>query len=937
MKKSFMTRALATGLSLAMAFSLTAATNVTSASAAAKKPKLVTYAGASAKSLDVKVGETVKVKVNAATKKNYKISAVKVSGGKSAKIAAKKNKAGTVVAITGKTATPEGKQASVKVSFKAKKTGKTSKYSYVSKVTVAEDKLTMTAEATGAKKLAVKFNKTVDTTAAKLTVKTGSAAPTITATTFAADAKSAEIVMGTKLTAGTYTVEFTLGEDKLTADVTVQDEKMTAFELVSKNLVADPDSTTKGSISYKAVNQYGEMMAPGNVEPTCSFGTVDKAASTTPTADKAGKVVVNNINTALAIVGTTGTIVLVDTTNGVNLNETITYQSKAVPSAATIQGIYSDKTDKLVDGNLKAKTKVTDYYVMMNVQDQYGSDMTVSDIKGSKCDLSFNPASVLTNLTVAQKKIDSATTSTDIKDITYDGKSCILVKLAVSDAAGTTVSTNGEISKAGTLTLTIVSANKGVVASPSFTVEDSVTIASLSVSPADSVYNNTDNKLVVEAIDTNGNAVTKYDDLKNAVGWQTAGVSLKKNADGTGTFYYKPSLSLTATKDNKYKDSTITTLIFTANDNTSGKYIVKTTNVTVYAKPQAWKVAGTTADTVTAVAKGEALVFDLSTLNYEDQYGNTINYDKVKDLGNVANIKYYLKDSDSVFGTATLSGKKLTIAAPATAKKGTATLYLQYASKTRTDESQILSSTNYEKFYDIKVDLSVADTSSVTATDLTLDVNKGKTVCGIDKVTLTPATSKASQAATNGAVSVVVTGRVGGKTVVIPTSAWTIISDATLGGYGKIDKTTNTVEETETKTVTVVVDSEEGPQTLTADVVVSNADPKATEIKKSDANGNTVSKSAISAVTSAELKSTIDIFDQYGINMNNDIADGKVVYNVTITGNNQANLKVEKNGTQNAKIVAADGVTLTAGTEYTASVKYSYSGVAFTQDITIKF
>lgn len=71
--------------------------------------------------------------------------------------------------------------------------------------------------------------------------------------------------------------------------------------------------------------------------------------------------------------------------------------------------------------------------------------------------------------------------------------------------------------------------------------------------------------------------------------------------------------------------------------------------------------------------------------------------------------------------------------------------------------------------------------------------------------------------------------------------------------------------------------------------------------------------------------------------MNNDIADGKVVYNVTITGNNQANLKVEKNGTQNAKIVAADGVTLAAGTEYTASVKYSYSGVEFTQDITIKF
>ena len=458
-------------------------------------------------------------------------------------------------------------------------------------------------------------------------------------------------------------MELTLGEDKLTADVAVQDEKMTAFELVSKNLVADPDVATTASISYKAVNQYGEMMAPGNVEPTCSFGNVDK-------------------------------------------------------------------TDKLVEGNLKSKTKVTDYYVMMNVQDQYGSDMTVADIKGSKCDLSFNPASVLTNLTVAEKKIDSTTTSTNIKDITYDGKSCILVKLATSDAAGTTLLPSGEISKAGTLTLTIVSANKGVVASPSFTVEDGVTIASLSVSPADAVYNNTDNKLVVEAIDTNGNAVTKYDDLKNSIGYQTTGVSLKKNADG----------------------------------------------------------------------------------------------------------------------------KKLTIAAPTTAKKGTATLFLQYASATRVAESQTLDATNFEKYYDLKVDLSVADTSSVTASDLTLNVNNGKTVCGIAEVILTPATSKSAQTVTNGAVNVVVTGRVGGKTVVIPTTDWTIISGNTLGGYGAIDKATNTVEKTETKTITVVVDSEDGPQTLTADVVVSNADLKDTEIKKSEDNGNTITKSSVGAVTSAELQ-----------------------------------------------------------------------------------
>lgn len=801
----------------------------------------------------------------------------------------------------------------------------------ITKVVVKEDKLTMTAEATGVKKIAVTFNKTVDTTTAKIVVKKGSATPTIGATTFAADAKSAEIVMGTKLTAGTYTVQATIGEDTLTADVTVQDEKMTAFELVSKNLVADPASTTKASISYKAVNQYGEMMAPGNVQATCSFGTVDTGASTAPTADKNGKVVVDDINTALAIVGTTGTLVLVDTTNGVNLNETVTYQSKAVAASAEVLGIYSDKTEKLIDGDLSANSKVNDYYMMINVQDQYGSDMSLDDIKGSKCELSFNPASVLTNLTIMEKKIESTTTTTNFKELSYNGKSCILVKLGVDTAAPTAT---GDIKKAGTLSMTIVSANKGVIASPTFTVVDAVTIASLSVAPADTVYMDIDNKLVVEAIDSNGNAVTKYDDLHNAVESTTKGVTLKKNADGTGTFYYKPvSITLNATADNKYKDSTITTLIFTANDNTSGKYIVKTTNVTVYAAQQAWKVAGTTADSVTAVAKSAALDFDLSKLNYEDQYGNTINYDKVVELAGTANgIIAYLKDDNNVFtgaaGIQTPTNKKISLTAGAT--KGTATLFLQYDSAARKHDGETMTAANFEKVYDLKVDLSVADTSSVVATDLTLSVNDGKTVCGISEVQLRKATAKASQTATGANVDVVVTGRVGGKTVVIPTSDWEIISDAKLGGYGKIDKTTNTVEKTETKTVTVVVDSSEGPQTLTADVVVSNADSKATEIKKND-NGNEITVSTTATVN--DLVKTIVVKDQYGCEMT--VAGSDVVYNVTLTGDNQSELKVVKNGTKSVSITSADNAT--ASGKYTANVKFTYGGIDFTQDVTMNF
>ena len=71
MKKSFMTRVLATGLSLAMAFSMAAATNVSVASAAA------TPAMKSSK-WTVNVGQTKNYNATAATKKNFTITKVRM-------------------------------------------------------------------------------------------------------------------------------------------------------------------------------------------------------------------------------------------------------------------------------------------------------------------------------------------------------------------------------------------------------------------------------------------------------------------------------------------------------------------------------------------------------------------------------------------------------------------------------------------------------------------------------------------------------------------------------------------------------------------------------------------------------------------------------------------------------------------------------------------
>ena len=787
----------------------------------------------------------------------------------------------------------------------------------------------MTAAATKVKQITVTFNKAVDTTAAKIVVKKGSATPTITSTTFAADAKSAEIAMGTKLTEGTYTVEATIGEDVLSADIAVKDEKLTSFALVSKNLVATATDKTKATISYKALNQYGEMMPADSVTtPTCSFGKVTTGDYSQPTADKSGTITVTDIPDVLAVVGTTGTLVIVDSSTGVTLNETVTYQSKAVAAKATVYGIYDTKKEKLIEGNLKTGDTIGNYQVLVNIQNQYDSDMTPKDIKESECKVSFNPASILTDVTL--DKVEISETVNTFDELTYDGKSCILMPLKASGA---------KVADAGTLNLTIVSANKGVLATPSFTISDAVVIKSLNISTKDTVYSDDENELVVEAVDTNGNAVTKYDDLYAAFLAGTAdsgipdGVTLKKNSDGTGTFWYKPT-GVTGSSNDKWKKNELKTLVFKANAPASGNYIVKSINVTVYAKRLGWKVAGVTSDTTTATSVGKNLVFKLKTLNYEDQYSNTLKYSDTQIDG--SKISGFLDDPNKVLGATTggavmfTAGTDNNLQVTYTGqKKGSATLYLKYK-----NDAELAVAASTEK-YDFKVTLSVVEVDSVVASDLSVKINDGNAIYGVAKAKLKMVEeNKTAPVSTSGIdksnemdVTVVVTGVVNGKTVVIPADNCTIVDGATLGGYDKVSNTNPA--KTEEKTVTVVVESSEGPQTVTGTVTVSNADPAVQSIKA--ATTKDVSAAAITsgtAITGSALGATVEVKDQYGAAMDK---KAEMLYKVTFTGTSaayQTKDYIVYNETQNVEI------KLPAG-DYTATVEYKVGGKTFSQDIKI--
>ncbi len=264
MKKSFMTRILATGLSFAMAFSMAAVTSVTPASAASKPVLVDAVTGGSGRAVTVNVGEVAKLKVNAATKKTYAVSSVKKS---SKKINTAVNKAGTVVYVRGVAETGE-KDSAIRVSFKVKKTGKTSKFTFASKVKVVSPK-PAAVKLTGAAqkettKIAVTFDNAAVTPGAvsafKVVRTEGNVVIPIKTVTYDADKKGATLELYNGVTdAKAYSVTYTDADEaktESTATFTATDNKVADIQLNKSTIVAK----TADEVKVKTFDSQGVLL-----------------------------------------------------------------------------------------------------------------------------------------------------------------------------------------------------------------------------------------------------------------------------------------------------------------------------------------------------------------------------------------------------------------------------------------------------------------------------------------------------------------------------------------------------------------------------------------------------------------------------------------------------------------------------------------------------
>lgn len=834
MKKSFMTRVLATGLSLAMAFSLTAATNVSVASAAS------TPAMAS-KQFAVRVGGAAKsYKASAATQKSYKIS--KATVGNTDKATVKVNSSKKSIKVTPGTVTGS---TVVKISFKNIKTKKTTskKYRCVVKAAVVEKQAIVKAEATGVKTVTLTMAKDVASVASPvaITVKKGTADRGCTAT---ADGKTITLAMEAKLTAGDYTVTIKGLEDtELTKTFNVEkDEYLKTFVIDDKIVAESLTSTTTASIKYSAVNQYGEMMNAGTPTVNCSFGTVaGQAPEKDATATNKGIIKVTGIQQVLAIPGVTGTVVIVDST-GVSATQTVTYTAFAAISEATIVGTYNINTAKIQD--ITAHEKVADYELLLTAKDRY--DEAVDAVDFTKQGVEITVTGGITNIKEKSKK-------NDWKTRTVDGKDYIAVPLTNSDSRDTAAA-------AGEANVTIVNGGYGLVLSGKLAVTDAIVIKTASITADNGVYDNEWNTLNYEFIDQNGNAVKSYSVLSKVTGIPTSatsGLRMTRNSDGTAKISLKTQNYVTATDNEKGTNVLACTVGY--NPITSGNYFVGTYQFTVRQTRVAKTVTGLKADTVTGVAYTDGsnhndknVKIEFKKLILADQYSNKVvdgddQFQGAFHKGNVTTTGVLTSgaaltvktngafDYDIIDGALVLTPKAV----------GSATVYLKYRSTK--DEADRKATIVSDTSYDYRFEVTAFNTANIGTDNLTVEINGGNQV----QVTTDVAITAADLA---GKVHVYTT--IGGQKTEVPEGYQTVITKIENDKITTKDSVDNGIKSKEA-TVHVQVtswDDSLGVNTanLTGKVTISIKDP---EVYK-------LTGTVLNTVTSSGALNTVNKYDK---------------------------------------------------------------------------
>ena len=768
----------------------------------------------------------------------------------------------------------------------------------------------MTAQATHANEIVATFNKAVGSDA-KVTLKKGTADVANTAK-IAEDGKSATITLTGKLSDGTYTVTVVAADQTVTADVVAKNEVLTSFEIGStlkETVKADSKTDNKATaeISYQALNQYGDKInyKADDKSVTVSIGNVagTKACKTS----EAGTITVKDIPSMYAIPGQSFTVVIVDTVNntGVTLNKTAVYGASATAAEFTSAGVYN--TSKSAFKDVADGDEVNNFKLLFTAKDQYSDDMSAEKVAALASDgaIQVTIAGGLTNVKADDSYKVNPKTNSGVNVVEIGDKTYFAVPFA---AAGST----SKKANAGTYNVTIVNNTKGIVYTGEYNVTSGTIISSIQISAKDTIYAGQDNEMDYVVTDTEGKNVTDYATLKdikvknNSTGDK---FSWKQNSNGTAKLIYKPLKMTEPTDPTKaaardYTKSEIRSCTIEANKAESGKLLVKSQTFTVYYQRTPLSVSGLASNAASVTTTGD-LDVELKNLVVLDQYQNPYSEGDLKDA--------YDTIGKDIYVTVAANAKNASVkinGTPVSNTKETTKLTKKIVMTGITDKVKL----NFV----VKNNATVASKASTDGVDVTFTKGDARKISGLyvdsvnggcalrvdgiqNKAILYKCDDSASgrygkdrgektYSYTSGSTtyytvpnhigSVVVKGIVNGKKVVVDPSQYEFVGaeesgDLYIDGVQSYDLAQKVI--TETREFKIVVSTDDGPQTITGKVDVSNAPAVAKTISANDVKTDFTVSATGKIFTKASADALFTMKNQY-----NSIDNGSALYTYTV-------------------------------------------------------
>lgn len=695
---------------------------------------------------------------------------------------------------------------------------------------------------TAVKEVTVTFNKEIATDKAKFVLKRGTATVTVDKVTYSDDKKVAKLELNSKLIAGDYTVVATDATDaELTASFSAENEKVANIEFVGDKFALGTNDDANGSvnsneieISYKVTNQYGEDVSKtygGSVNFQPSKGSVKSKTN--------GRLVIENSLTGVTF--TIGEKVFVNAnysngTNNVFVSNTFEVGTQARVNEVTVKELYH------ADGKaISAGSTFSEYTVLFEAHDQYGNNIT-----------SLTKLANELNVYVTNQTIFDITTTSDGKASFVDSQGKNKDQLGLKLKAP---NTNGYIME-GTNSIVFNSTFTGKQTKFDVEVAKGTAVQTINLSTPSSVAIG-DKKVTIpfQAIDGNGNEVTKYDDLVDRI---TLNSSFPNATDG------KPALRLV--KDSTTGKATLE-LNLTGTDN-KGTYSLfayvknstsqSTVQVTVNEKPAPSYIKKVDVDrTKILVQNGETLAAsiaaDLDDIIVEDTLSRTWNVEdntaayEVK-LAKVSGSDFITASAATLPTTITANGSgtarfKVTLVEKSTAKEISS--YEFTVSTATVSELSNFTVNDISKFFG-----GVVTVGNETAAVHTREVKVyGKRTSDGEQFQLNPAQYTVEVPTTKNV-------KYDGKYITV---------DGTGYPFGKTDPT----EETFGYTV-IVPNGKGGIETFNKTATVSNVLPKVTKVeyrtkdKFKGESGYVTVKTGASFATIQDVLKGLKFIDQYG-------------------------------------------------------------------------